>query len=244
MLEGLYSAAAGLAAQQRRLDAVANDVANVSTDGYKSLRVAFRDLAYQRVGAGATDGVRTGSGADAWVMGRSFAQGALRRTDRPLDVSLQGRGFMRVRTEDGQVALTRDGNLRIDANRRLVTSTGNLLVPPVTVPRGVAEDRIAIAADGTITAEGRRIGKIDVVDVTAPDGLVPEGDNLFLTSAASGPTRAATGTQVVQGTLEASNVDMADAMVNMMGAQRSYTLASRAIQTQDQAMEIANGIRR
>ena len=244
MLEGLYSAAAGLAAQQRRLDAVANDVANVSTTGYKSLRVAFRDLAYQNAGLGAGEGVDTGSGAAAWVMGRSFQQGALKRTDRPLDVALEGPGFLRVRTQDGRIALTRDGNLRIDAQRRLVTSTGLLVEPAVRVPRGVREDQLAIAADGTITAAGRRIGQLRVVDVQAPDGLVPEGDNLFRTSAASGAERAARGTRVLQGVLEQSNVDMADAMVNMMGAQRSYTLASRAIQMQDQAMEIANGIRR
>jgi flagellar basal-body rod protein FlgG len=245
MVEGLYSAAAGMMAQQERLDSVANDIANVNTHGYKHVRVAFRDLAYLPGGQGAADGVNPGSGSASWALGRSFAQGGLERTDRSLDVAIQGPGFMRVRTANGQEALTRDGNLQLDARGQLVTSNGNKLVPPITIPRGTDPDKVSIAPDGRVSANGRQLGRIQLFDVPAPDKLTALGDNLYAPSAGSGAPRAAGhNASLTQGALEASNVDMATAMVDMMDAQKSYALASRVIQMQDQAMEIANGLRR
>jgi flagellar hook-basal body protein len=111
----MYSAAAGMAAQQQRLDALSNDLANTGTTGYKKLRVAFRDLVYTPTGPGAAPGVQEGAGAAATLVGRGAAQGALQRTDRPLDVALQGPGFLQVRRADGAQVLTRDGNLQLDA---------------------------------------------------------------------------------------------------------------------------------
>jgi flagellar basal-body rod protein FlgG len=246
MLEGLYSAAAGLIAQQQRLDAVANDVSNVNTTGYKRVRVSFRDLAYQETGRGANNGVTTGSGAAVSTLGRSFQQGALRQTERPLDLAIEGQGFFRVRTPEGAEALTRDGNFHVDDAGQLVNAQGLRLVPPITVPRGTNEDDISISQNGVVTANGRRVGQIQLVDVPAPDGLQSAGDNLFLPTAASGAARNVGNgdARIVQGALEASNVDIADAMVDMMTAQRAFGLAQRAIQMQDQAMEIANGIKR
>jgi flagellar basal-body rod protein FlgG len=245
MIEGLYSAAAGMMAQQDRLDSVANDIANVNTHGYKHARVAFRDLAYLASGQGAGNGVATGSGSAAWALGRSFSQGAMERTDRTLDVAVAGPGFMRVRTASGQEALTRDGNLQIDAAGQLVTSHGERLVPPITIPKGVDPAKLAIAPDGRVSAQGRQLGRIQLTDVPAPDRLTALGDNLYAPNAASGAARnAPADSRLVQGTLEGSNVDMSEAMVDMMDAQKSYALASRAIQMQDQAMEIANGLRR
>ena len=244
MLEGLYSAAAGLMAQQERMNAVANDIANVNTAGYKHVRVAFRDLAYQAPSQGAAQGVQTGSGSAAWVMGRYFGQGALRRTDNPLDVGIEGSGFFRVRTADGQEALTRDGAFHLNANGELITATGLRLVPPVRLPAGTQPEEVTIGRDGQITSTGGRVlGRIQLVEVPAPDGLIAAGDNLYLPSAASGAVRNADGA-LVQGTLEQSNVDMADAMVDMMDAQKSFALASTAVRMQDQAMEIANGLKR
>src|ERR671923_1024376 len=124
MLEGLNTAAAGMAAQQQRIDAVANDLANANTTGYKHQRVGFRDLVYDQTGRSSAEGVRTGSGAAAVDAGRSFGQGVLQRTDRPLDVALQGEGFLRVKLPDGREALTRDGNLQVDGLGRLATNTG------------------------------------------------------------------------------------------------------------------------
>ena len=245
MLEGLNSAAAGMAAQQQRLDAVANDLANANTTGYKHQRVGFRDLVYDQTGRSSAQGVRTGSGAAAVDAGRAFAQGVLQRTDRPLDVALQGEGFLRVRLADGRDALTRDGGLHIDGNRRLVTSTGALVQPAITVPEGTAEDQVSIGGDGTVLAAGRRIGRLDLVTVRSPQGLISAGDNAFVTSAASGAAIAAPrATTLTQGALEASNTDMAEAMVAMIESQRAFQLASKAITTADEMMGIANQVKR
>ncbi len=190
-------------------------------------------------------GVRTGSGAAAVDAGRAFAQGVLQRTDRPLDVAIQGEGFLRVRLGDGREALTRDGGLHIDGRRQLVTSTGSLVQPAITVPEGIAEDEISIGADGTVLAAGRRIGRLDLVTVRSQQGLLSAGDNAFVTSAASGPAVAApAATTLSQGALEASNTDMSEAMVSMIESQRAYQLASKAITTADEMMGIANGVKR
>src|SRR3954452_14609612 len=157
MIEGLHSAAAGMAAQQQRLDAVAHDLAHANTTGYKPQRVGFRDLVYDQTGRSSAQGVRTGSGAAAVDSGRSFGQGVLQRTDRPLDVAIQGEGFLRVRLPDGRDALTRDGGLHIDAAGNLTTSTGSLVQPAIKVPAGVGEDQISIGSDGTVLAAGNRI---------------------------------------------------------------------------------------
>lgn len=243
MLEGMYSAAAGMAAQQQRLDALSNDLANTGTTGYKKLRVAFRDLAYTPTGPGASAGVQEGAGAAASVVGRGSAQGALQRTERPLDVALEGPGYLQVRRADGTQVLTRDGSLQLDPGGRLVTSRGEQT--GVTVPAGTGTEQIAIAADGTVTADGRAAGRLAVVAVRSADGLQALGDNSFATTAASGPAGAAgAATRVAQGALERSNVDMADAMTEMIATQRSFELASRAIKMQDQLLEIANGVKR
>jgi flagellar basal-body rod protein FlgG len=245
MLSGLNTAAAGMAAQQQRMDAVANDLANANTTGYKHQRVGFRDLVYEQTGRSSAQGVRTGSGAAAVDAGRAFAQGVLQRTDRPLDVALQGEGFLRVRLADGRDALTRDGGLHVDGNRQLVTSSGALVQPAITIPEGVAEDRISIGPDGTVLADRQQIGKLDIVTVRSTQGLLSVGDNAFIATAASGPTVAAPGTTVLtQGALESSNTDMAEAMVAMIESQRAFQLASKAITTADEMMGIANQVKR
>jgi flagellar basal-body rod protein FlgG len=245
MLEGLNTAAAGMAAQQQRLDAVANDLANANTTGYKHQRVGFRDLVYDGTGRSSAQGVRTGSGAAAVDAGRAFSQGVLQRTDRPLDVAIQGEGFLRVRLADGRDALTRDGGLHIDGDRRLTTSTGALVQPAITVPDGVAEDQVSIGPDGTVLAAGRRIGRLDLVTVRSQGALLAVGDNAFVTSAASGPAIAAPrATAITQGALESSNTDMAEAMVQMIESQRAYQLVSKAISTADEMMGIANQVKR
>ena len=245
MLSGLNTAAAGMAAQQQRIDAVANDLANASTTGYKHQRVGFRDLVYDQTGRSSAQGVRTGSGAAAVDAGRAFAQGALQRTDRPLDVAIQGEGFLRVRLADGREALTRDGGLHVDGARRLVTATGAHVEPAVTVPEGVDEDDVSIGPDGTVLAAGRRIGRLELVTVRSPQGLLSVGDNAFVTSPASGPAVAGPpATALTQGALEASNTDMAEAMVALIESQRAFQLASKAVTTADEMMGIANQVKR
>jgi flagellar basal-body rod protein FlgG len=245
MLENLNIAASGMLAQQQRIDAVANDLANASTTGYKHTRVGFKDLVYTDAGRSQTGGVRLGAGVATVDAGRAFDQGALQNTGNPLDVAIQGEGFLTVKLPDGRTALTRDGALRTDGRGRLTTSTGALLQPPVTIPSSTAADQVAIGRDGTISADGRRIGRLNVVTVRSPQAMLSAGDNAFIPTAASGAAvRAPAATQVSQGVLESSNVDMADEMVEMIDAQRSYQLASKAISTADEMAQIANGLRR
>jgi flagellar basal-body rod protein FlgG len=244
MLEGMYTAAAGMAAQQSRLDAVANDLANASTTGYKRVRVAYRDLAYTAGAPGGTSALRLGSGAAASMIGRDDRQGATQETGDPLDVAIEGPGFIQVKV-DGKTWLTRDGHLQVDAQGRLATGDGALIDPPITLAKGTTSDQIQIAADGTVTAAGKKAGQIRLVNVANPAGLDGGADNRFQATSASGAVSAAPRTTALHsGVLEASNVDMGDAMSDLMDAQRSFELASKAIQVADQALEIANGVKR
>jgi flagellar basal-body rod protein FlgG len=228
-----------MAAQQQRMDALSNDVANVNTAGYKRVRVGFRDLVYQQNG-----GVQTGAGAAATQIGRGYQQGAFQQTGEPFDLAIEGEGYFQVRRAGtGQQALTRDGAFHLDATGQLVTADGDSLVPPVRIPRGTDPARVNIGPDGTLSADGRRIGQIQLVTVPAPTGLAAAGGGYYTVTAASGGVRGATTARLQQGSLEASNVDLADAMVDMMDAQRSYSMASKAIHMQDQMMEIANGVK-
>lgn len=245
MIEALNSAAAGMAAQRQRIDAVANDLANTGTTGYKQVRVGFRDLVYSQAGKASELGVRTGAGAAAVDAGRTMRQGSLQRTDRPLDVAIQGEGFIRITLADGREALTRDGALQVDGAGRLVTNTGGRLRPDITIPAGTPDSAIAIGTDGIVTAAGRQVGRLEVVGVRSPQLLQSVGDNAFLVTPESGPTGAAPRATVLsQGALEMSNVEVSEAMVAMIEAQRSFELASKAITTADQMMEIANGVKR
>ncbi|HEX8207523.1 MAG TPA: flagellar hook-basal body protein [Solirubrobacteraceae bacterium] len=241
MLEGMYTAAAGMAAQQERLAALSNDLANVNTTGYKRVRVAFRDLVYTPAGPGTAPGIQEGAGAAAKTVGRGAAQGALKRTDRSLDVAVDGPGFIRVRTANGGQVLTRDGALQIDSQGRLVTNQGHLT--GVTLPAGTSEGDVNIAANGLVTVGGRNVGSLDLVTVRATDGLAANGDNTYSLTAASGAANDG-GVRITNGALEMSNVDVADAMADMIEAQRSFELASRAIRMHDQLLEIANGVKR
>jgi flagellar basal-body rod protein FlgG len=243
VLEGLYSAAAGMAAQQQRMDSLANDVSNVNTAGYKHVRTGFRDLVYGAQNRGAAATVTAGSGSASEVLGRSFTQGALRQTGQPLDVALEGPGFIQVQTAQGQPALTRDGALVINNNGQLVTSSGAQLIPAINFPAGTDMNNVSVARDGTITSSGQRIGQIVAVDVTAPQALTSIGDSLFVANAQSGAPRQVP-TTFAGGFLEASNVELGDAMVDMMDAQRAFELSSKALRQQDDMMGIANGIRR
>jgi flagellar basal-body rod protein FlgG len=246
MLEGLRTAAAGMKAQQFKLDAVSNDLANANTNGYKRLRVGFSDLLYEQGGRPTISGeAQLGTGARAISAGRTFEQGNLTRTDKMTDVGIEGEGFMKVKLSDGREALTRDGNLHIDADGRLTTSFGGMLSPSIQIPKGVSESQLSIGTDGTVLAAGRNVGKIELVNVRSPQNLQSVNENAFLTTARSGNAVAAPATtQLKQGTLEASNTDISQAMTDMIEAQRTYQLTSKAIQTADQMMEIANGVKR
>jgi flagellar basal-body rod protein FlgG len=246
VIENLNIAASGMLAMQERIDGVSNDLANVNTNGYKHVRLGFKDLMYDKAGRSQAGGVDEGGGVRTVQAGRAYEQGSMQRTDSPLDVAIQGEGFLRVKLADGREALTRDGSLHLDTNGTLVTATGGKVQPGLTVPKGTETSDIAIAADGTVSGKGgKRLGRIDVVDVRSPQGLQSVGENAFVVTASSGPaTRAGTGTVLSQGALEMSNVDVSDEMVQMIDAQRAYQLASKSITTTDEMWQMANGIKR
>jgi len=241
MLEGLYSAAAGMEAQQEQLNAISNDIANVSTSGYKSERVAFSDLLYNPINMAGTE-TTAGAGASAKVIGRSEAQGTLQETGNPLDLAVEGEGYFQVTRANGQKVLTRDGTFGVDANGAIVNSEGNQLVPPIKLPAGVSAKEVSIAPDGTVTAGTTKLGQIKLVTVTSPEHLLDDGGGELSVNANSGAVHPATG-KIHQGALEGSNVNIASAMAQMVTTQRNYQLTSTAIQDESQMMSIANQLR-
>jgi flagellar basal-body rod protein FlgG len=238
MLNGLYSAASGMLAQQTRMDMLANDLANVDTTGYKQSRIGFRDLLYNH-----ELGMPVGAGSAVVNAGFDQASGAFQPTGQPLNVAIAGSGYFQIRRGDGTIALTRDGNFTADGNGEVVTQNGDHLVPPIHIPKGTDPSTISISTDGTVSAGQTAIGKITLVDVTNENGLLPLGNNLYAPTANSGGLHAVTGSTIQQGYLEASNVDLGTTMVALIDAQRSYQMDSRAIQNQDQMMQVANNIR-
>jgi flagellar basal-body rod protein FlgG len=242
MVEGLYSAAAGMAAQQQQLDAIAGDLANESTTGYKAERVGFSDLLYNEVHQAATI-TSAGAGAAAQLIGRDQAQGSLRETGNPLDLAIEGDGYFQVKRPDGQVALTRNGSFGVDSKGTLTNAEGDPLEPPITLPAGTSPEQVAISPDGTLSAGKHKLGQIKLVTVPAADRLLADGGGLFSANAASGAPRPAAKATLRQGTLEGSNVDMASEMSTLATTQRNYQLSSSAIQMESQMMSIANQLR-
>jgi flagellar basal-body rod protein FlgG len=244
MLQGLYAAASGMEAQQNQFNAISNDLSNIDTTGYQASEVGFQDLLYSSAGSASGTSVATGSGAASAVVGRSQQQGAIQPTGRPLDVAISGPGYIQVRRNDGSIGLTRDGALELDSKDELTTADGNLLSPPVKLPKGTDPTTVTIDANGDVSTGNRKVGKITLVTVPAPDQLQPDGGSMYSLTAGSGATKPATGTTVQQGSLEGSNVNISVAMSDMISAERSYQLSSKAIQYQDQMLQIANGIKK
>jgi flagellar basal-body rod protein FlgG len=241
MFEGLYAAASGMSAQQQQFDAISNDMANVDTPGYQSTIIGFHDLLYSNGEYGSN--VATGAGTQAEQMGYDQSQGAIQQTGQPLDVAVNGPGYLEVRRQDGTIGMTRNGALQLNDKRQLTTQTGMLVQPPITIPAGVDPSQVSIASNGTVSVGKQTLGKLSLVDVPAPNGLVADGDSVFSATAASGAIRAAKGTSVQQGALEGSNVNLGDEMSKMMDAQQQYAMGSQAIQYQAQMLQIANEIK-
>ncbi len=245
MLQGLYAAASGMEAQQNQFNAIANDMANIDTPGYQATEVGFQDLLYSSAGsASGSPNIATGTGSQSAIVGRSFAQGAIQNTGRSLDVAIQGPGYLQVRRNDGTIGLTRNGALQVNAQGEITNQDGNPLVPPLKLPKGTDADNIKIETNGQVISGSRTIGKLALVNVPAPNQLQPDGDSMFSVTAGSGATRPATGSSIQQGALEGSNVDVAKDMTTMINAQRSYQMASQAIQYQDQMLQIADQIKK
>lgn len=234
MLQALYTAAAGIQAQVRATDALANDIANLNTPGYKTVQVSFRELASTR----SAGGITTGSGSTVETSGRSWGQGTMRPTERALDIAIEGPGFFEVRRGDGAVRLTRNGSFQVDAQGRLTTAQGHLVLPGVQLPPGRSAADLDVAPDGVVRAAGTAVGAIRTVNVPRPDALRAGGDSLFVPSVDSGDPGRAT-TRLHQRALEASAADP----TALVGGQRTLQFLSRIIQTQDQMLAVANGLR-
>lgn len=237
MSNGIYAAASGMAAQETQLNAIANDLANVDTTGYKSERIGFANLL-----STTEDGVPIGGGAAAIGLGPSLAQGTLAASDNPLAIGINGPGFLEVGSP-GSIGLTRDGDLQIDASNSLVTSTGQQMVPPIKVPANTQPADVTISSDGTVSAKGKKLGQLQLVDVPAPSGLQAVGSSTYVATAASGATTPVTGSTIVQGQLEQSNVNVAEAMTSMLNTQNNYSMLSKVLTTQDQLLQMANQLR-
>jgi flagellar basal-body rod protein FlgG len=243
MLEGLYSAAAGTEAQQQRLDAISNDLANLDTPGYQSERVGFEDLLYSSAGATQGAGVTTGAGAAATDLGPSQIMGTVGQTGQPLDLAINGDAYFEVKQPDGTNALTRNGQFQIDGKGQLTTPAGMLVQPPITVPPGTLASDVSVSPGGIVSVQGKTLGTINLVTVAAPGQLQEAGGSLLLATAASGAIVKATGSTVVQGSLNSSDVNLANEMVQMMDVEQSYSMSSKAMNIETQMLQIANQVR-
>ncbi|MEB3298624.1 MAG: flagellar basal-body rod protein FlgG [Candidatus Sericytochromatia bacterium] len=255
-MHSIWTAATGMQAQQMRIDAIANNLANVNTTSYKKSQVDFQDLLYQAVQAPGleTAGMQVGLGVRPSAISKYHAQGNLQVTNNPLDVAIDGPGFFRVRSNDSRVeggAFTRDGAFKLNDQGFLVTASGLQLDPPVQIGNAT---EVRIRENGQIF--GRLQGQGPVVPLgdlplylfANPAGLTALGNNLYSISAASGPVIGPTpgGTEgagkVVQGALEASNVELVTEMVMMIATQKAYDTSSKAINVSDKMMEATNGL--
>ncbi|MDG0817015.1 flagellar basal-body rod protein FlgG [Bdellovibrio svalbardensis] len=261
MLKSLNTAATGMAAQQTNMDVIANNIANVSTSGFKKSRAEFEDLMYQTqkepgaatgMNAYSPNGVQTGLGVRTAAIQKDFTGGSAQVTKNPLDLQIEGSGFFQVLTPDGETAYTRDGSFKKDPGGRIVDKNGNVLQPEITVPADVAGLEVAPTGEvrtiAGVNSVPQTIGQIDVVNFVNPAGLKAVGKNLFTQTPASGqaiqarPGLNGTG-YLAQGQLEASNVNIVDEMVNMITAQRAYETNSKVIQASDQMLQSINNLR-
>ena len=256
MIRSLWIAKTGMDAQQTQMDVTANNLANVSTNGFKRQRAVFEDLLYQTVrqpGAQSSQqtqlpsGLQIGTGVRPVATERVFTQGNLQQTDNDKDVAIQGEGFFQVLLPDGSTAYTRDGSFQTDSQGQLVTSSGYVVQPAITIPADT--QKITIARDGTVSvtqpgnnAAPTQVGTLQLATFVNPAGLESKGENLYVETASSGSPNANTpgsnGAGVlVQGYTETSNVNVVEELVNMIQTQRAYEINSKAITTSDQMLQ-------
>jgi flagellar basal-body rod protein FlgG len=238
MLEGLYSAGAGMEAAQSQLNAVSNNIANEDTPGYQSQVLGFSDLLYTTDNDDPSNAI-VGAGATTTDLGFDQTQGSLQQTGSPLDVALNGPGYLQVREPNGTTGLTRNGTLELNARGQITTAAGMELVPPITLPKGTQPSQVSISSNGTVSVGNQKVGQIKIAQVTAPDKLLPQGNSVYGVTAASGPVQTAKGVTMQQGYLEQSNVDLNTEISDMQTAEQAYDMGSRAVQMQAQLGQIA-----
>nr|WP_298414336.1 flagellar basal-body rod protein FlgG [uncultured Halomonas sp.] len=254
MIRSLWTAKTGLESQQLQMDVIANNLANVSTNGFKRSRAVFEDLLYQNLrqpGAQATvqdnlpSGLQIGSGVRPVATERLHTQGGLENTQNSKDLAISGKGFFQVLRPDGTTAYTRDGSFQVNQNGQMVTAGGYPVEPAVFIPENALS--VSISQDGIVsvtqpgTSESNQVGQLLLSTFTNPTGLESIGENLYLETNASGPRNDSVpglngaGT-LYQGYVETSNVNVVEEMVSMIQTQRAYEINSKAVQTSDEML--------
>ncbi len=257
-ISALHVARTGLDAQSERMRVIANNLANVNTTGFKRDRAEFATLAYQMVtAAGARSsgdnqyatGLNLGTGVRITGTGRVTTQGAMNTTSNPFDLAIEGDGYFQVARPDGVTAYTRAGNFHVSSEGKLVTNDGSPVQPEIQIPENA--QAVTIGTDGTVSvtvqgqAEASEVGKLEIARFVNAAGLQATGNNLYIETAASGS--AQTGApglegrgQIRQGTLEASNVNVVQELVDMIETQRAYEINSKMVQATDEMLRNAN----
>jgi flagellar basal-body rod protein FlgG len=255
MIRSLWISKTGLEAQQTQMDVIANNLANVSTTGFKRSRAVFEDMLYQTMrqpGAQSSQqtqlpsGLQVGTGVRPVATERIFTQGNLQQTGNNKDVAIQGEGFFQVLLPDGSAAYTRDGNFQVDNQGQIVTASGYVIQPAITIPSNAQS--FTVGRDGTVsitvagTAQPTQIGTLQLTTFVNPAGLESRGENLYMETGSSGsPNTNTPGTNgaglLMQGYVETSNVNVVEELVNMIQTQRAYEINSKAITTSDQMLQ-------
>ena len=261
-MKSLSTAATGMLAQQLNVEVISNNIANMNTTGYKRRRAEFQDLLYQnitRVGANSSDagtvvpsGIQVGIGVRAAGVYRITDQGSMNNTGNVLDLAINGRGYFRVQLPDGQEAYTRAGSFQVDQTGQLVTPSGFVVQPAITIPQDARDISINETGEIQVILDGQvqpsTIGQVDLAIFPNEVGLESVGDNLLLETQASGPASISPPGQpgfgtVLQGFVELSNVNAVAEITNLITAQRAYELNSKVIQTSDEMLNSANNMR-
>ena len=256
----MRTSASGMAAQQRMIDVIANNLANVNTTAFKRSKVSFQDVLYETLegskvvnyqGAQTVAPVQVGKGVRVGAIMRLDTQGSPEATQRSLDVAIEGDGYFQVQKPDGSTAYTRDGSFNISDQGQLTTNDGYLVLPGITIPSDASA--VTISANGTVSVQQSssttavEVGRIETARFLNPSGLVALGQNLYQLSPASGdailgyPQDANFG-QLTQGSLETSNVEIVTEMTDMIAAQRAYEINAKAITTAEAMMQATNDI--
>ena len=260
MNSSLRTSASGMAAQQRMIDVIANNLANVNTTGFKRSRVSFEDVLYENLegarivnyqSASTVGPVQVGKGVRVQAITRLHGQGAPETTSRPMDFAIEGDGFFQVRRPDDTVAYTRDGSFTISDRGVLTTHDGYTLLPGVTVPSDATE--VTVSPNGTVSilqsgqSTPTEIGRLELARFLNPNGLEAVGENEYIETAASGepltgfPQEEGFG-RLLQGALESSNVEIVQEMTDMIAAQRAYEINAKAIRTAEDMMQATHDI--
>ena len=254
MLRALNAAATGMAAQQLNIDVIANNMANVNTTGFKKSRAEFQDLLYQTIrapggqsgnGAALPSGIQVGLGVRTVATQAIHVQGAMKQSGNSLDLAIEGNGFFQVMRPNGDIAYTRAGNLKTDADGRLVTNDGFAIEPAITIPPDATSVNISATGLVSVVQPGSQnaveVGQMQLANFANPGGLLEMGRSMYQSTSASGqaivmnPGEGGVGT-IAQGFIEGSNVEVVNEMIDLIASQRAYEVNQRVIQAADEML--------